>query len=498
LNRQDLIAKIIKFSARFVEEVKTYNELNLYDINIHAETFMIPVLNVLFDLKLENLNSTTKKNFPSIDLADFKNRVAFQITSTSTNQKIKETVIKFSNNKLYNSFDVLYIYILTEKEKHYQESVIKQLLPNKFSFKCNENIIDNTNVLQKINTLSVDKLDYLAKIYEHEFSDIQIESREKEFKSGYLINKEEKLYPNLLEIRFPENFYVAELNIDDEEVLKRINEWRIKNNSKPIKKLKKAWAVANQLHFNKVYRQDWLLRENKLYTFQDLYNRRGPFSGIIDKGTINTIKSREYYSIGEDNLKIFKNLLRNVLIQDCYSKKLGWVGSKSILRFRMNRDKLGPKAIQWRGKNKSNKTVIFEVKNKKDGHLICYRHLAFRPSFEVIEDCWFLVINPTWSFTNPGGHKTSRFEEDYLSGIKRIEGNISVYYFYRFWSYYLSYYDMFSDQNQTLTFKTFSPMLFTPKLDDTKWLPIRHIENNAEVNDSVIEMDNELSPNLFD
>ena len=56
MNRQAHINEIIKYSARFSEEVKQYNSLGLYDINIHAENFLIPVLNKTLDLDLENLN----------------------------------------------------------------------------------------------------------------------------------------------------------------------------------------------------------------------------------------------------------------------------------------------------------------------------------------------------------------------------------------------------------------------------------------------------------
>src|SRR4030042_4118920 len=95
MNRIDFIDKINKYASRFVLEVEGFNSINQYHINIHAENFLIPVLNEVFDLDLENLNISQKKNFPSIDLADFKNRVAFQITATNDQKKIKDSLEKF-------------------------------------------------------------------------------------------------------------------------------------------------------------------------------------------------------------------------------------------------------------------------------------------------------------------------------------------------------------------------------------------------------------------
>ncbi len=79
MNRKDHIDKIAKYLARFVEEVKSYNEMNLYDINIHSENALIPILNAVFDIKLQNANALHKKNYPSVDLTDDENKVAFQV-----------------------------------------------------------------------------------------------------------------------------------------------------------------------------------------------------------------------------------------------------------------------------------------------------------------------------------------------------------------------------------------------------------------------------------
>src|SRR5690606_35839499 len=103
----------------------------------------------------------------------------------------------------------------------------------------------------------------------------------------------------------------------------------------------------------------------------------------------------------------------------------------------------------------------------------------------------------TWSFTNPGGYKTSRFEKDYLSGIKRLESNKTIYYFYMFWSYFLMYKDLFSKDNRTLIFKSPESLFMKTKIDDSKWVPVKEEKNQLEQGDAVIEADNELTLSLF-
>ena len=118
MNRIEYIDKITKYAARFVLEVEGFTALNQYHINIHAESFLIPILNETYGLTLENLNSTQKKNYPAIDLADFKNRVAFQVTATNSFEKIKHTIETFFKYELNEEFDVfILLYYYFKKRK---------------------------------------------------------------------------------------------------------------------------------------------------------------------------------------------------------------------------------------------------------------------------------------------------------------------------------------------------------------------------------------------
>lgn len=499
MNRKERIDEIIKYSSRFVGEIEGYNKLGKYDINLHAEHFLVPVLNSVFDLKLENLNSTKKNNFPAIDLADFENRVAFQITSTSSTQKIKDTLVKFQKHNLNDHFDIVYFYILSKRQDKYPDSKFQELKPQSLLFNSNEHIIDNVVLLKKIETLSLSKLNYLAKIYTHEFSDVQIDNRNKEFNEGFLSHEGETIFLNLLKTEIPEKLYIADLDIKEDIILDRINNWRINKGFKPFKGARnKESLLVNELKERNMMCSDWLLREGKIITFKNLTDNNEFFSQLIDKGTITEINCSEYYNENEDYLRIFKNLLKNTLAQDVHHRGLEWIRKKGVLRFGMDdKGKPSEKQIQWKAKNYAKKTVIAEMINKKEGHVICYRHLAFIPSFEFIDNEWYLAINSTWSFTNPGGYKTSRFEKDYLSGIKRLESNKTIYYFYMFWSYFLMYKDLFSKDNRTLIFKSPESLFMKTKIDDSKWVPVKEEKSQFEQGDIVIEVDNELTLSLF-
>jgi hypothetical protein len=498
MNRINYLNKISTYAARFVLEVEGFNASNLYDINIHAEGFLIPVLNEVFGLRLENLNTTQKKNFPAIDLADFKNRVAFQITATSDFDKIKNTLETFKEHKLNEVFDVLYIYIITHKKGKYKDEKLKALIPQDFIFTTSENVIDKDNLLQKVTALSSSlKIEAISKIYEHEFSDFQIQMREKAYVNGCLNTETEAICPNLLKISFPQYFFQAELNIDEEAILNNLNTYLVSINKRPVKKLKPGNLVKKALRAVNIKSGEWVLHENYIYTFKDLDNAAEPFRKIVDIGTITRIECKEFYSGNENTLRVFKHLLRNTLIELCKLKEIEWYGQQEIFRFANNQEVPNQKKVKWKGKNEATKTVIFEMHNKKEGHIVCFRSLAFRSSFLNMEDNWYLILNPTWSFTNPYGYRASRFESAYMSGIKRLESNGSIYNYFRFFSYYFSHKDLFTTPYPYLEIHRNEKLSISPKLEEKAWKPAKIIERKSMDIDIEINADNELTDNTL-
>ena len=501
MNRLGYLNKISTYAARFVVEVEGFNASALYDINIHAEGFLIPVLNEVFGLRLENLNVTQKRNFPAIDLADFKNRVAFQITATSDFEKIKTTLEKFRDKKLNETFDVLYIYIITHKREKYNDDKLRSFIPKDFVFSTSENVIDKDTLLQKVSTLSsTSKIEAISKIYEQEFSDSQIQMREKAYVNGYLNTEAESICPNLLNISFPKYFYQAELNIDEEAITNDLNAYLISIKRKPVKKLKPGKLVKKALSGIGIKANDWALHKNCIHTFRNLHDTKEPVRKIIDIGTITEIECKDYYQDNDDTSRVFKNLLRNTLIELCKLKEIEWYGRQKIFRFANNPKAPNQKRIRWKGKNEATKTVIYELYSKKEKHLICFRNLAFKSSFINIDELWYLVLNPTYSFTNPGGYDTSRFESSYMAGIKILETNQSVYNFFRFFNYYFSHKDLFTPSYPYLEIHSAEKLSISPKLEEKVWKPTKSIEKKSATNmDVEIKLDNELNDNtLFD
>jgi hypothetical protein len=158
--------------SRFVAQIEGATAMSRTDINKVSETILAPLLAEIYGYtELKNLNSSEYPNYPAIDLGDETARVAFQITSTSGREKIKKTLRKFVEHELYEKYDKLIIYILTEKPdssgKDYEE-----IIQGKFAFDKDKDIWDYRDILREVtNFHCVDKVRRVESILEAHFGE---------------------------------------------------------------------------------------------------------------------------------------------------------------------------------------------------------------------------------------------------------------------------------------------------------------------------------------
>ena len=86
-------------------KVELDNKLRLYDINKLGEDIFMHILNDVYDLNLKNANDILHDNFPSIDLVDENSKRVVQVTSTTTLNKVRETIRKLKDLKYHQVTD---------------------------------------------------------------------------------------------------------------------------------------------------------------------------------------------------------------------------------------------------------------------------------------------------------------------------------------------------------------------------------------------------------
>ena len=116
IRRKEYIENIIHSLALLQTEIGINNYVNLYDNNIVAEDFMCGLLNLIYGYNFTNANHVMR-NAPAIDLVDQQNRIAVQVTSTGSREKIQNTVDQFIRHELYKDYDYLWMLFLGDIPK---------------------------------------------------------------------------------------------------------------------------------------------------------------------------------------------------------------------------------------------------------------------------------------------------------------------------------------------------------------------------------------------
>ncbi|BAV06788.1 hypothetical protein SAMN05421788_1167 [Filimonas lacunae] len=165
LTRGFIIGKIVDDLSVLQGKISFRCQLGLTDLNKFCEDFIKDVINICWDYNVKNLNQD-RSNEPGLDLGDVKKSVAFQITSTSTSDKINRTLDAITREQLERYKKVI-VFILGEKQSSY--TAINEALKEKCSF-SNDNIWDFSDLSKKIISLKFDELYELKKLFEKDLN----------------------------------------------------------------------------------------------------------------------------------------------------------------------------------------------------------------------------------------------------------------------------------------------------------------------------------------
>ncbi len=414
--------------SRIVTQVELATKQGRVDINLALEDAFIPILKSVFNLpQLTNLNRR-QKNYPGIDLGDDFDRVAFQVTATTSLEKIKKTVKQFVEKKFYNSFDELYILTLINKQSSYSQSSIDKIQENVFEFDVKKHIIDPGDILELVTGLRIPAQQRILKDFKIILGEVDsyIDLRESDIPSSHT------LLSNLVPITYPKNVYVAELTIDEKSVKKEA----IKKLNSKRKRYSKKSIVKMALLLEDISLESWAVHENKLYSFIDFEN--SPYESIVDLASMEVFESEEFFESGfEDDINLFKQMLFSLILEDLKKKHVAFHSKEKIFYFQPIQENEDSRSEQWIGKRKAIRNVYEKKMSKKDPTKVAHhKHLSFELSFTSISEQWYCIIVPSWYYSY-NGHSKSKFHEDLLSKQKRLEFNQTVRNLVRFLAYFL-------------------------------------------------------------
>ena len=450
LHTRGRITELLGISAF---KAKAYSAAGKTDFNKVSEDVLVPLFRLAFNLPdLRNLNTEAKKNFPAIDLADDKAGVAFQVTATPDSQKITDTLKTFVEKGLYQKYARLAFYILTDKKGSYPAKAIADAVQGKFEFNIDTDILDYRDLIDLCNKFQLDKASKIKRILEANFG-----------RGDYSVFSEKQKEPfeevslNIIEVTFPEKLYIANLDINREEIVRHAHgALRMDDPTRAIIR----HYILEQLKID--FFSGWHLFKNQLITFHNLHDESTFLSRIIDKGTIDSIKPESFYVINRqidvNRENVFKTLLRKTLQEQLYQQDVEWQFEEGLFIFMENgTEKKRKKPVKrkkdgeviedeltifkryekWIGEKESNRAVLERfMKSDNPDEVWYYKHRAFEARFKHISGKWFLLILPDWFFSYDGFAK-SRFHADDLKWLKRKSNTGIVFTDFRFIHFFL-------------------------------------------------------------
>jgi len=416
--------------SRLITQVELATAQGRTDINLALEDAFIPILKSVYNLPhLINLNRK-QKNYPGIDLGDDHDRVAFQVTSTTTLEKVKATLSQFMERKYFNTFDELFVLMLTKKQSSYSQTSVNEILSKDFAFNCKKHIVDLYDILAEVSGIRLAAQERVLAEFKQILGDVDafIDFRTDNVPMPLTITS------NLQEVSLPEYVYVAELAIDDKAV---IRDAKAKLNYRRKARSKKS-IVKMALLLNEVDHDSWVYFEDKIFSFHNI--EECGLSSIVQEGTVERLESADLAESDEvDNINIFKQLLFTQTQQQLKQHQVRMQSKDRFFFFGPLNEGDTERREGWVGKKKSIRRVYQLKHQKKDPTKVAHhQHLCFELSFNKLQDKWYAQITPSWYYTY-NGYRKSNWHEDLLSQQKRLEFNLTVRNLVRFTAYFLSH-----------------------------------------------------------
>ena len=415
--------------SRIIVQVELATAQGRTDINLALEDAFIPILKSIYNLPhLINLNRK-QKNFPGIDLGDDHDRVSFQITSTTSLDKVKFTLRQFMERKYYGSFDELFILMLARKQSSYSQTSVKELLTGDFAFSCKKHIIDLSDLVGLVSGLRLTAQERVLAEFRHILGEVDAYISF----SSETVAAPTAITSNLQQIELPDAVHVAELTIDEKDVIKRAKlELNYKGKARGTRSI-----VKMALLLNGEGSDAWVCYDGKLFSFHNI--EQCGLRSVVDSGSVERLETSDLTDPSEpDNVNVLKQLLFAETQERLKKHHVRTHTKNRFFFFAPSAEGDRERKEIWVGKKKSIRRVYELRHQKKDPSKVAYhQHLSFELSFTQLGDAWYSQIVPSWYYSY-NGYIRSNWHEDLLSQQKRLEFNLTVRNLVRFVAYFLS------------------------------------------------------------
>lgn len=311
----DNISRTLAITRYDIEQHQLVNDQSL---NIHGENWFRDIFNFVYSTNFfVNANIETKTgNASAVDLIDKGEKLAYQLTTTRTKEKVENTLKKIETTEYKNY--TLKIFFLLEKSKFNKDT--EQYFKDEYDINIQDCLIDYTDLLKDIEALETDKLITLNKR-------LFIKSAEKYTDNIVL----DLIFKHLLKEK--KNVIVDYMD-DDFGTIDTKSKLDINNiNEKISAKIKES--LDYRVILDDFYNVDNLLTDLKSYIIDDIYRKilfeklklKVSEKELVDKKTSELQDIAIAHEIEFNKLisQLHKEIEKSIEIIDFNSMNIAWI-----------------------------------------------------------------------------------------------------------------------------------------------------------------------------
>jgi hypothetical protein len=166
--RGDYLRAIADGMSRVERTCELQGILRLFDDHVLAERFFCRLLDSAYRIQLKRMEEI-QSNHPAFDLGDAQTRVAYQITTEKSSEKVQRTLDKFVEKGFEKQYHRLCILIIGNRQTTYKSVTV----PPELQFNCARDIIGIPELIKHIDTLNSRRLRELSNIFKEELGPIE-------------------------------------------------------------------------------------------------------------------------------------------------------------------------------------------------------------------------------------------------------------------------------------------------------------------------------------
>jgi hypothetical protein len=309
----DNISRVLAITRYDIEQHQLVNDQSL---NIHGENWFRDIFNFVYDLDFKNANFKTKTgNSSAVDLIDKNKKLAYQITTTRTREKVDDTLTKIKDTD-YKDYR-LKIFFLLDKSKFNEKT--KQYFNDEYNLSIDDYLMDYTDLLKDIEALETNRLIELNQILFLKTADKYTDNIVLDLIFKHLLQEKKKV-----RIDFDDDFGT----IDTNQKLKLNG-----INSRTASKINDGLDYRTIIDGYK--EEDNLLTDLKDYIIDDIYKKillealekKVSKKDLIDKRTyeLQNIASSHQIDFNKLISKLHQDIENNIEINDFNSMNIAWI-----------------------------------------------------------------------------------------------------------------------------------------------------------------------------